>query len=343
MTGTPRAWSAAMAVVLVASCAASVFIGARPSAPAEVIAVLCDGPSAVGGALGDLGHVVWELRVPRTLLGLAAGASLAIAGAIAQAWTRNPLADPGVIGITSGAGLAVAAGMTAGAAGAAARAPLAMIGAAVAALIVFGASRAAADPLTLILVGIGASAAFTAATTLLALRSNAVLDGMRHWTVGSLAGRGTDEVILAAIGLVLGGAVAAMFARSMDLLAMGDDAAAGLGASPAVVRAAMLVAVVVPAGAATAAVGPVAFVGFAAPHLMRPVTGPALTRLLPAAAAAGAALTVSADVLGRLLARPGEIEASIVLALAGAPLFILAVRKGGAPCAHLTAGSPPRR
>lgn len=328
MIASRRAWPAALAVALVACAAASVFIGARPSAPADVLAVLYDGPAAARGALGDLGHVVWELRVPRTLLGMAAGAALAMAGAIAQSWTRNPLADPGIIGITSGAGFAVAAGMTAGMAGTAAKVPLALAGAAIAAVVVFWVSRASADPLTLILVGVGASAAFTAATTLMALQSGAVLDGMRQWTVGSLSGRGMGEVLLAVAGLAVGGGLAMALARSMDLLAMGDDAAAGLGASPASVRSGMLASVVLLAGTATAAVGPVAFVGFAAPHLMRPLTGPALTRLLPASACAGAALTVFADVVGRLLARPGEIEASIMLALVGAPLFIFAVRKG---------------
>ncbi|WP_295624553.1 iron ABC transporter permease [uncultured Corynebacterium sp.] len=313
---------------LLAALAASLLIGARPTAPAEVVAVLFAGPDAVGHG-GDLGHVVWDLRVPRTLLALAVGASMAMAGAIAQSWTRNPLADPGIIGITAGAGLAVAVGLTLGVTGAVARAPLAVLGAAVAALIVFGATRASADPLTLILVGVGASAAFTAATTLLALQSNAVLDGMRQWTVGTLAGKGTGDVVLAAVGFAAGGAVAAVAARSMDLLAMGDDAAAGLGASPGVTRAAMLAAIVVLAGAATGAVGPIAFVGFAAPHLARTWSGPSLVRLLPAAAVAGAALTLFADVVGRVIARPGEVEVSVVLALVGAPLFILAVRKGG--------------
>lgn len=328
MTGARRVWPVALAATLIACAAASVFIGARPTSPTEVMAVLRDGPSAATTVFGDLVHVVWELRVPRTILGLVGGASLAMAGAIAQTWTRNPLADPGIIGITSGAAFAVAVGLTAGVAGSFARAPLAMAGAAAAALFVFGASRASADPLTLILVGVGASAAFTAATTLLALQSHAVLDGMRQWTVGSMSGKTAEDVALAAGGLVLGGVIAAAFARSMDLLVMGDDVAAGLGASPGAVRGAMLAAVVVLAGSATAAVGPVAFVGFAAPHLIRPLTGPSLVRLLPAAAAAGAALTVFADVVGRMVVRPGEVEVSIVLALVGAPLFVYAVRKG---------------
>ncbi|KKO81737.1 hypothetical protein WU86_07730, partial [Corynebacterium xerosis] len=220
MTGARRAWPVALAVALIACAAASVFIGARPTVPAEVLAVLRDGPSAATAAtsvFGDLAHVVWELRVPRTILGLAVGASLAMAGAIAQSWTRNPLADPGIIGITSGAGFAVAAGMTVGLADRSVRAPLAMAGAAAAALIVFGASRASADPLTLILVGVGASAAFTAATTLLALQSHAVLDGMRQWTVGSLSGSGTGDAALAVGGLVLGAAVAAAFAGGLVL------------------------------------------------------------------------------------------------------------------------------
>lgn len=336
--GAAAAWTARalplfLALILAAVAVASLLIGARPTDPGDVLAALAAGPSGASGAAGaagpsDMGHIVWGLRVPRMILAAAVGGALALAGAVAQAWTRNPLADPGIIGVTSGAGFAVAVGMTAGFGHAAAKAPLALAGAAVAALIVVGASKASADPLMLILVGVGVSAAATAATTLMALQSEDVLDGMRQWTVGSVSGRTGGDIALALGGLAVGGAVAAFAARSMDLLAMGDDAAAGLGASPALIRAAMLAAVIVPAAAATAAVGPVAFVGFAAPHLLRPLTGPALTRLLPAAAIAGAALSLAADVVGRMVMRPGEVEVSIILALIGAPLFILAARKG---------------
>lgn len=319
----------ALAIAVVVAVAGSFAIGSRPIALADVLSSLTSGPSAQG----EIPHIVWYLRAPRTALALVTGAALAVAGAIAQAWTRNPLADPGFIGVTAGAAFAVALGLTFGLAtggvlGLAGKTGLALIGAAVTAALVVAVSRSSEDPLTLILVGLGVSAALQAATMLLSLNATAVLDGLRQWFVGSTSGRGLSDIAIAGAGLVLGGALATWVARPLDLLAMGHEQAIALGTSPAVTRGLAATSVVVLAGTATAAVGPVAFVGFAGPHLIRPLTGPALTRLLVPTALAGSAITLAADILGRVIMRPGELEVSVVLAIVGAPLMILAVRHG---------------
>lgn len=188
-------------------------------------------------------------------------------------------------------------------------------------------SRVSPDPLTVILVGVGISAALQAGTTALALSSGGVMDAMRQWTVGSTAGRGATDAAVAWGGLLLGGALAAAVARPMDLLSLGREASTALGASPERARLGALAAVVVLAGAATAAVGPVVFVGFAAPHIARTLVGPSLTAMLAPTALLGGCLALGADVLGRLVMRPGELEMSIVMAVIGAPMIVWAVRR----------------
>ncbi|MGV0359983.1 FecCD family ABC transporter permease [Corynebacterium mastitidis] len=313
---------AALAAALIAL---SLLLGSRAIAPAEVVQALLAGPDAATGT--GTGHVVWNLRVPRTLLALAAGAALGMAGALAQAWTRNPLADPGFIGLTAGAAFAVALATTLGWGATGGRIAAALLGAALAALLVLAVSRVSPDPLTVILVGVGISAALQAGTTALALSSGGVMDAMRQWTVGSTAGRGATDAAVAWGGLLLGGALAAAVARPMDLLSLGREASTALGASPERARLGALAAVVVLAGAATAAVGPVVFVGFAAPHIARTLVGPSLTAMLAPTALLGGCLALGADVLGRLVMRPGELEMSIVMAVIGAPMIVWAVRR----------------
>src|SRR5699024_4988784 len=192
---------------LVAATAVSVLIGARATPPAETLAALVAGPGGEVG--GDLSDLVWRLRVPRTVLALLAGASLAVAGALAQVWTRNPMAGPGIIGITSGAGLAVAIGTVAGLTAPASAALLALRGAALVAALVLAVARAADDPLTVLLVGVATAFALTAVTTVLALHQRSVLDGIRQWTVGSTVGRGGTDLVIAAVGLSVGLVLAA--------------------------------------------------------------------------------------------------------------------------------------
>lgn len=312
------------AAVVVALVVLSLIVGSRSIPLAEVIHAVLAGPPSEAGTGTD--HVVWNLRLPRTVLALGAGASLGMAGALAQSWTRNPLADPGFIGLTAGAAFAVALGMALGWGALGGRITLALVGAALASAIVLVVSRVSLDPLTVILVGVGISAALQAGTTALALSSRGVLDGMRQWTVGSTMGRGGEDIAVAWGGLLLGGLLAALIARPMDLLSMGEETSTALGASPDRIRLGAVAVVVILAGTATAAVGPMVFVGFAAPHIVRTLLGPSLATTLLPTALVGGALTLAADIIGRLVMRPGELEMSIVMAVVGAPMIIWAVR-----------------
>lgn len=318
---------------------ASLYLGSRGVSFNDVTSILLHGPLEAGQSAGDMGDahsgvnveqsgIIWDLRVPRTLLAVVVGAALAMAGAIAQSWTRNPLADPGIIGVNAGAGFAVAAALTLGwAASVGERAVMGLLGAAAAAIIVLLISRVSRDPLTLVLVGVGITFALQAATNMLSLYSSDTLEGLRRWTVGSTAGRGMEDVAMATIGLGLGAVCAALAARPLDLLAMGEDTARALGGSPVRARLLAAAAVIILAGSATATVGLVTFVGFAVPHLLRPLTGPALTRLLLPTALVGGAVVLLADIVGRFVLQPNELEMSIVLAIVGAPVMILAVRR----------------
>lgn len=310
----------------------SVLIGAKALPPADVWTILTLGPGhdrAVlpAGITPERYGIVWDLRAPRTLLGAIVGASLAVAGALTQTWTRNPLADPGIIGVNAGAGCAVAVGLTFGfATTIAERAVWGLVGAVIAAAVVLWVSRVSQDALTLVLVGVGVTFALQATMNLLSLYSSDTLEGLRRWAVGSTAGRTFDDAWLALAGLVAGGLLAAMAARPLDILAMGDEAAQSLGGSPSRARWLAATAVVVLAGTATASVGLVMFLGFAVPHVVRPWTGPALTRMLPAVGLLGATVTLLADIAGRFVLQPNELDMSIVIALIGAPLMIAVVR-----------------
>ena len=197
---------------------ASLAVGSRSIPPEEVIAALH------GAGEQDIRDIVWNLRLPRTFLAYFAGAALAVAGVLAQSWTRNPLADPGFIGVTAGASFFVALGTAIGiATSTSMRTALALVGAGITTLLVLAVSRRFEDPLTLILVGAGVSAALGSGATIIGLYSTDVLDSMRRWTIGSTFGRGPEDVAIAGIGLVIGVACAAMVARPLDLLAMGEE------------------------------------------------------------------------------------------------------------------------
>lgn len=309
---------------------ASLYLGSKDLSIGEVTSILMHGPhpSTHSGINAEQSGIIWDLRVPRTLLAVITGAALAMAGAIAQSWTRNPLADPGIIGVNAGASFAVAVALTLGwATTVGERTLVGLVGAAVAALIVLLISRVSRNPLTLVLVGVGVTFALQAATNMLSLYSSDTLEGLRRWTVGSTAGRGMEDVALAALGLALGALCGALAARPLDLLAMGEDSARSLGSSPTRTRLLAAAAVIILAGSATATVGLVTFVGFAVPHLLRPFTGPSLTRLLLPTGIVGGAAVLLADIVGRFVLQPNELEMSIVLAIVGAPVMILAVRR----------------
>lgn len=305
----------------------SLAVGSRAVPPAEVLrAFTAYDPG------NDLHLVVRELRLPRTLLGLAAGAALGLAGALMQAVTRNPLAEPGLLGVNAGAALAVVLGaMVFGLSAITQYIWFGIAGAGLAGVAVFVLGRAhesGTDPVRLVLAGAGLSVALGAATSLLILNAGlGVLDIFRNWGAGGLAGRGLGVGLTMCAALGLGGALALLLAPALDALALGQDLGRVLGLDPRRVWALACLAVMVLAGGATAAAGPIAFVGLVAPHAARALAGPASARVLPLAALIGAMLLLLADILGRVIVAPAEVAAGIVAALLGGPVFIHIVRR----------------
>ncbi|STC74472.1 FecCD family ABC transporter permease [Corynebacterium minutissimum] len=301
----------------------SLVVGSRAIPLSDLFVALLHGGEA------DIENIVWDLRIPRTFVAYFAGAAIAVSGVIAQSWTRNPLADPGFIGITAGASFLVALGTALGVATSTGmRTALALVGAGLATALVLGVSRRFQDPLTLVLVGAGVAAALSSGAMLIGLYSTDVLDSMRRWTIGSTFGRGPEDVAIAGIGLLVGLIIAVRVARPLDLLAMGEESSVALGGSPSLTRRGAALSIVILAGCATAATGPVAFVGFAIPHLLRRLTGPEVAAMIAPAALLGGCSVLAADILGRLIAGPSELEMSIVVAFVGAPFLIWAVHRG---------------
>ncbi|AEI11410.1 FecCD family ABC transporter permease [Cellulomonas gilvus] len=279
----------------------------------------------------DIAQAAVQSRVPRTVLGLLVGAALGLAGAIMQGLTRNPLADPGLLGVSSGASLFVVLGIAwFGLSTLSQYVWVAFLGAAVASLLVYGIGsmgREGATPLKLALAGAATSAALVSMVSMVLLTRTDVLDTFRFWQVGSI-GRATFPAIGQVLPFLLVGAVLAVgCARGMDAIALGDDVATGLGQRIGTVRAVGGLAAVLLCGAAVAVAGPIAFVGLVMPHLARAFTGPSHRWLLPYSAALGAALLLVADVVGRVVARPQEIEVGIVTAIIGAPVFVAIIRR----------------
>jgi iron complex transport system permease protein len=303
----------------------SIAIGARSISLSTVVHLLF----ARDGS--DAAYVVWDLRIPRTLIGIAVGASLGVAGAVMQALTRNPLADPGLLGINAGASAAAALSVSVlGLTDLRAFVWFAFAGAAIAGTVLYLiAGRGGASPVRLALAGTAVSAALTGLTQGMTLLNQETLDQMRFWTVGSLQRADGATLVRVAPFLVVGLVLALLLARPLNALALGDDAGKSLGAHLGRTRTLSLLAVTLLAGAATAAVGPLVFVGLAVPHMVRAITGPDQRWVLPYCAVLAPALLLAADVLGRVIA-PEEIDVGVVTALLGAPVFIWLVRRNKA-------------
>ena len=316
---------AGLVLALGVALALSVAIGARPLGPGEVWTALV-GPT---GTEADV--VVRSLRVPRTLLGLLAGTALGVAGAVVQGHTRNPLADPGLLGVTAGAAFAVVLSIYAfGVGSATGHLWFAFAGALLASLLVFGLSSMGGrggDPLTLALAGAAVTAFLGALTSALVLLDQTTLDGFRFWNVGSTAGRGTDVLVQVAPFVLVGLVAALASTPSLNALNLGEDVARALGTNVTAARVAGVLVVTVLTGAATAACGPIAFVGLVVPHVARAVTGPDYRWLVPYAGLLGGTMLLLADVLGRVVVRPAELQVGIVLALVGGPFFVALVRR----------------
>ncbi len=270
-------------------------------------------------------------RVPRTLLGLLVGAALGLAGSVMQGLTRNPLADPALLGVSSGASLFVVLGMAwVGLATLTQYVWAAFLGAALASLLVYAIGsmgREGATPLKLALAGAATSAALLSAVSMVLLTRTDVLDTFRFWQVGSIGRASYAEIGQIVPFLVVGTVLAVGCARGMDAIALGDEVATGLGQRVGFVRGVGALATVLLCGASVAIAGPIGFVGLVVPHLARAFTGPSHRWLLPYAAALGSALLLAADVVGRVVARPQEVEVGIVTAVLGAPVFIAIIRR----------------
>lgn len=313
-----------LGLLAVAGCA-SLAIGTKAVPLSDVLA-------ALGGSTDGDAVVVRELRMPRTLLGLLAGLALGAAGAVTQEITRNPLGDPGLIGVSAGGGFAVAASIGLfGLTSSYEYIWFAFLGGALAGLLAYavgGTGRGGATPAKLALAGAAVTFLLDACTNALVLLDVRTLDQYRYWAVGSLAGRdaqlGVQLLPFIAAGLLLALAVSGR----LNALALGDDLATTLGIKVAATRALGALAVVLLTGAAVAAAGPVTFVGLVVPHLVRAFTGPDARWLVPCSALGGATLLLAADVVGRMVARPGELEAGVVTAVIGAPFLALLVKRG---------------
>ncbi|MEV5107111.1 FecCD family ABC transporter permease [Streptomyces massasporeus] len=308
--------------ILVLVALASIAIGAKELSLGQVWHGLFEDS-------GTYGDVVVAERLSRTLLGLLAGAALGLAGAVLQALTRNPLADPGLLGINAGASAAVVTAITYfGVTSFNGYVWFAFFGAAaVGALVWFLGGSRGATPVRLALAGTAISAALYGYLQAVMIMDEAALGKMRFWTVGSLASA-TNSTITQVLPFLLAGTVLALaLARPLNAMAMGDDTAKALGANLNRTRALSMLAATVLCGAATAACGPIVFVGLMVPHVVRSFTGPDLRWILPYAAILSPVLLLGADVVGRIVARPAELQVGIVTAILGGPVFIFLVRR----------------
>lgn len=316
----------ALVALVGVSVVASVAFGSTSVALSDVIAVL----TGAGEGVAEGGVV--EARVARTAAGLLVGSGLAVAGAAMQGLTRNPLADPGLLGVNAGASLAVVVAITVFSVGSMSDYIWwAMAGAGIAAVAVHAlaglAGRGGVTPIRLVLAGAAVSAGLASWTAGLLVGNRLGLDAFRFWQVGTLGGRGLDLVVTVLPFFVVGHLVVLVAVRQLNALALGDDLARGLGANLLFARGAVAVGVAVLCGAATALAGPVGFLGLVVPHVARFIAGPDHRRIIPICLLGGPALLLLADVLGRMVAPPSEIQVGIMTALVGVPFFVVLVRR----------------
>ncbi|CAN7268416.1 iron ABC transporter permease [Microbacterium sp. LjRoot45] len=317
-------WLLVLVALLVAAGILSVTFGTRSVAVGDILAGLA-------GDLDTASAAAVAKRVPRTVLAMLVGAALALAGAIMQGVTRNPLADPQILGINGGASLAVVIGIAFfGITSAFGYIWLALIGAAVSAVFVYAIGslgRGGPSPLKLALAGAATAVAFTSLISAILLPRIDVMSVFRFWQIGGVGGATPDKIALVIPFLAVGAVLCIISATSLNSLALGDELAAGLGERVRTARLVSALGAVILCGAATAVAGPIGFVGLIVPHICRLLVGPDHRWLLPVTALTGAILLTVADVVGRVIARPEEVEVGIVTALIGAPFFIAIVRR----------------
>ena len=313
------------ALGVAAAVTLSLLVGTRAVAPADVVAAL------TGGAVSDDVSGIVSSRVDRTLIGLVVGAAVAVCGVVLQGLTRNPLAEPGILGINSGAALAVVVGIKLFAiSGVGGYVWFALAGAVVTAVVVQLLALLApvrAQPVTMALAGAAVMATSTSIVGAILVSDQGALDVFRFWQVGSVAGRDAGIVLDVAPFLLVGFALALSSGSVLDTVALGDDLACGLGQRVLLHRLAAAAGAILLAASATALAGPIAFVGLVVPHVVRAVVGPDHRRILLGTVFAGPVLVVVADTVGRVVAAPSEVQAGIICAVVGAPFLVGLVRR----------------
>lgn len=314
-------------VVLALVALTSLAVGSKSTSLPEVVDALTGRPDAYLAT-------VLDARIERTLLAIGVGAALAVAGALMQGVTGNPLADPGLLGINAGAAAAmVTASVWLGiSTGTVASAWVALLGGGIAALVVHTIGTAGdtgASMVRLVLAGAVVAAVLNAYVQAIALSLPRHFDNYRFWVVGSLGDGGLEQLRAVAPFVVVGLVLALLCASSLNALALGSEAAAGLGVNTALVRTAALGAATLLCAAATAAVGPIAFVGLAVPHIVRALVGLDMRSQLLGSLLVGPIVLLGADIVGRVLLRPQELMVGVVTAFVGAPILLLAVRRLG--------------
>ncbi|MFJ3957950.1 iron chelate uptake ABC transporter family permease subunit [Arthrobacter sp. NPDC090010] len=314
-----------LSVALLGAVTLSLMIGSNPLPLHATLEAL------QGGGSPESRYVVQELRVPRTVTGVIVGTALGAAGTLIQAFTRNPLADPGILGVNAGAAFTVAVGIALfGVREVSGFVWLAFLGAfavTVSVYLIGSSGRGAADPLRLTLAGVALGAVFSGMTTGMALSNPDAFDQMRSWNAGSLLGRGFSVIVpvLPFAGLAVIAALA--LAPGLNALALGEDVARAQGANVAGIRVGVIVAVTVLAGAATALAGPISFIGLMVPHVARWMSGPDQRRIVAVSLVLAPVIVLLSDVLGRVLISPAEIPVGIMSAFVGAPVLIALARR----------------
>ncbi|ABW19962.1 FecCD family ABC transporter permease [Alkaliphilus oremlandii] len=308
-------------IVLGACALASLAFGARFVDFMEVIETL------IHSRKTTINEIVVHERIPRTVFGMIAGAALGVSGALMQSITRNPIADPSILGVNTGASLFVVGGIAFFQISSSNEyIVFALVGAAVTSIFVYSIGslgQGGATPIKLALAGVATSAALTSLVSAIILLRNDVMNAVRFWQVGSVSGA-TWEGIFSVIPFIVAGIVLAIFLTpSLDALSMGDDIATGLGVRTGLVRLIGAFAGVLLCGATTALAGPIGFIGIMVPHTMRLICGPNLKRVIPMSAVGGAVLLLVADILGRVIGSPSEVEAGVITAFVGAPILII--------------------
>ncbi|MGH3729615.1 MAG: FecCD family ABC transporter permease [Micromonosporaceae bacterium] len=318
-------WLLAAGVFLLVAATLSLLVGTRPLSPGQVWHALVS-PT---GSEADL--IVRTLRAPRTLVGICVGVALAAAGVLMQGVTRNPIADPGILGVNAGAATGVvAAAYLLDVGGLTGRVWFGFAGAALATALVYGvasAARSGATPTTLVLAGAALTALLAGLIAGIVVFDHRTMDAYRFWVVGSLAGVPADASWRLLPFVLAGLLIAVGCTRGLDAIALGEEMAVGLGHKVARTRFLAAAAVTVLTGAAVAATGPIAFVGLMAPHLGRALVGSGHRWLLGVTALLGPAVLLTSDVVGRVVTAPAEVHAGVITAILGAPVLIALVRR----------------